>query len=296
MLIATTCEQFLAHCEREKQLSSHTLDAYRQDLAEFQAFISATKSAEGVTGDDLLKYAVYLSEVRDLSPATARRRIACLRAMFAWLMRRGAIQISPFTRIELRIRIPARLPRCLGGHEIKSLLQRSQRLCSTTYLAVGLMFTTGMRVGELAAVRLRDVDLSEGSIRIVGKGNRERKVFLPDPKLVANVKRYIASKRRRAPGEQNLLVNARGNAMTAAALRNRTIALAESAGLSRRVTPHMLRHSAATALLEAGVDIRFVQRLLGHRSIMTTEIYTHVSDRALKFAVTSANVYRETIG
>ena len=198
--------------------------------------------------------------------------------------------MSPFSTVELRVPIPLRLPRDLSGKEVKALLQAA-KLSSTAYVAVLLLVATGLRISELAGVQLSEIDLEQGSIRILGKGSRERYVFLPDQALTVLLRSYLSSRHKgTADLSQRLLLNARGRPATAACLRYQIGLLAEKAGLARRVTPHMLRHTAATSLLEAGVDIRFVQRMLGHRSIATTQIYTHVSDRALKAAITAANV------
>jgi integrase/recombinase XerD len=153
-----------------------------------------------------------------------------------------------------------------------------------------LLFSTGARVAELSAIKVADVDAEQGVIRIVGKGDRERRVFVPNDAIRSLLTRSIgAGATRRQPDEPLLRLSA-GKPASAAAIRSRVARLALDAAITRRVTPHMLRHTAATALLEAGVDIRFVQRLLGHRSIATTQIYTHVSDVALRSAVTAADV------
>ncbi|HXY99130.1 MAG TPA: tyrosine-type recombinase/integrase [Stellaceae bacterium] len=292
MDVAAACHQFLEHCCHQKQLSKNTLSAYRQDLAEFARFVPAATRIGEVSPSMLSSYARHLSGDRGLAPATVKRRIACLKAMFQWLLRRDALAASPFARLELRIRLPSRLPRCLGAGEIAALLQDRPGACATTLLAAKLLFATGMRVGELTSIRLRDIDIAERTVRIVGKGNRERRVFLPDDRLTAEMAKYLASRRAAADEDDFLLVNEAGRWLTCAALRNRLAKLGRSAGITRRVTPHMLRHSTATVLLEAGVDIRFVQRLLGHSSITTTQIYTHVSDRALKAAIVGANTLR----
>jgi site-specific recombinase XerD len=212
--------------------------------------------------------------------------------MFTRLVRQGSIQDTPFAKIDLHVRIPARLPRCLGTGEMTALMRAAERASSTTRLAALLLFVTGVRVGELAAVRIEDIDLEQRSVRIIGKGNRERQVFLPHDAIVRLVRQYVATEHKAGTVSGRLLLNSRERPANAASLRARIRLLAQEAGLARRVTPHMLRHTAATALMEAGVDIRFVQRLLGHQSIATTQIYTHVSDRALKAAIIGANVCR----
>jgi site-specific recombinase XerD len=289
MNVQDVCAAFLDYCANERQLSQNTLSAYRQDLAEFTRFIGQL-GIDAVGAEKVKGYARYLATERGLAAATVKRRLACLRAMFVRLVRIGALPASPFAGLELRIRLPARLPRCLGRGEIVALLHAADRAPDTTRLATMLLFATGVRVGELASLTIGDIDLMQRSLRIRGKGNRERQVFLPDASLAQDVQDYITRRAPQAPASQPLLVNAHGRPASAASIRTRVKRLAHRAALARRVTPHMLRHTAATALLEAGIDIRIVQRLLGHRSIATTELYTHVSDTALKAAVARADV------
>jgi integrase/recombinase XerD len=149
-----------------------------------------------------------------------------------------------------------------------------------------------MRVGELAALRVGDIDTAAGRLKIFGKGSRERTVFVTDARLRDELHAYVSERHPRARQciDSPLLVDKRGRALSAARIRRAIFLLGRTAGLRRRLTPHMLRHTAATMLLESGTDIRFVQRLLGHRSIVTTQIYTHVSDRALRMALARANI------
>ena len=150
-----------------------------------------------------------------------------------------------------------------------------------------------MRVSELASLRFCDIDLEHRTLRIRGKGNRERQVFLTSIEVASELECYIAAVApENVTPDAPLFLNRLGGYLSTGSIRRGLRRLAKDAGLTRRITPHMLRHSAATSLLEAGVDIRFVQRLLGHQSISTTEIYTHVSDEKLKQVVIAA----DTIG
>lgn len=291
MDIENVCAEFLDYCERERRLAAHTIAAYEQDLAEFSKALGG-RDVKEIIGNELVAYAYQLGTGRGLSPATVKRRLAPLKTMFSRLVRQGAIAHSPFVTVDLRVRIPRRLPRCLGPSEIRSLLEASVGGCPTTRLAALLLFSTGVRVSELAAIRLGDIDIDQRTIRICGKGSRERQVYLPDDALTDLIGKYIADAHSKGRKADRLLLNARSVPASASCLRNRIKKLAQTAGLARIVTPHMLRHTAATSLMEAGVDMRFVQRLLGHHSIATTQIYTHVSDRALKAAVLTANVCR----
>ena len=289
MRMEDSCTDFLEYCRTERQLAMNTLAAYKQDLNECCRYFPG-RDVCGISGDDLKAYSQHLSLVRGAAPTTVKRRLACLRAMFFRLVRKKIIQTTPFSMVDLRVRIPTRLPRCLGSLEVKVLLKEAESGCSTTRLALILLIATGVRVGELASIRLEDINLDQRSVRIMGKGSRERQVFLPNEAIIALVREYIAAKHRSDRSSSRLLVNARGRFASTACIRARIKSLARTAALPRRITPHMLRHTAATSLMEAGVDIRFVQRLLGHQSITTTQLYTHVSDRALKAAVIAANV------
>ena len=184
---------------------------------------------------------------------------------------------------------PKKLPRCLSAAELRSLFEAGKTARIWLRLVITLLFTTGMRVSELTDLRLGDVDVDQRIIRVKGKGNRERVVFLASEEVALELKQHIHRHRAGKSSSAPLFINRSGKAISPASVRLALRALAKKAEISRRITPHMLRHSAATSLLEAGVDIRFVQRLLGHQSISTTEIYTHVSDERLKQVVSAAN-------
>lgn len=161
---------------------------------------------------------------------------------------------------------------------------------STTLLAVALMVSTGVRVHEVVGFRCQDIDLASRAIHLVGKGRRERQVFLTNDWITDLTEAYLEVRGALDLGHPRLLFNIHYGVLTTAAMRSRLAKAAKASGIEQRVTPHMLRHTAATQLIEAGVDIRFIQRLLGHASLSTTEIYTHVSDRALKRVVSEADV------
>jgi integrase/recombinase XerD len=290
--VSAAAAAFLRYCAEEKHLAPNTINAYRQDLAEFARYVGQSQTLSSLGPTDILAYRNALLSNRKLAAATVKRRLACLRAMCAWFVRRDVLEASPFAKIELRIRLPARLPRCLDASDLRRLMRNRLR-CGQVYgLAVALLVATGMRIGELATLRASDIDGGEGRLRILGKGSRERTVFVTDPGLRDELRSYLNTRRATAqPIQESLLLqDDRGRPLSAARIRQALLALAHIAGLTRRITPHMLRHTAATLLLESGTDIRFVQRLLGHRSILTTQIYTHVSDRALQAAIARANI------
>jgi integrase/recombinase XerD len=198
------------------------------------------------------------------------------------------------------------LPRVIPTHELDLLfgyLQRAALLRGdphpqavrarphqcTTLLAVALMLATGVRVHEVVGIARDDIDLRAQTVRILGKGRRERHVFLPNSWLTALTATYLQVRGELGIVHAQLLFNSCHNPLTTQAMRSRLRTAADAAGLDLRITPHMLRHTAATQLMEAGVDIRYIQRLLGHASLATTELYTHVSDGALKRVVMAAD-------
>ncbi|MCE1236100.1 MAG: tyrosine-type recombinase/integrase [Hyphomicrobiales bacterium] len=289
MDLVAASSAFLRHCRTGRDLSDNTLKAYAQDLGELRRYLAEPARETPATPSGLTAYAEWLAGPRDLAPATVKRRLACLRALFGWAERQGLIEASPFRTAEVRVRLPKRLPRCLTAAELRALFRTRREAPPKIALAILLLFTTGMRVAELCALRLGDIDLDRRTLRIRGKGDRERQVYLISTEVVSELRAHIRDRGlQRAPATTRLFGSAGGTAATDR-IRRGLRRVAEAAGLSRRITPHMLRHSAATSLLEAGIDIRFVQRLLGHRSISTTEIYTHVSDERLKQAVSKAN-------
>jgi integrase/recombinase XerD len=228
--------------------------------------------------------------------------------MFTWLLRQRVIAENPICGMRLELKAPKLIPRNVPTEELARLLQyvnreipiatpgdQSDVLTQATFdkwtsrLAVEILFATGVRVGELEQVDLNDVDLQRGAILIQGKGARQRTVYMSNDETMAALRAYMRIRRQFAANTDRLLINSRGRPLRAASVRARLSHLCSAAAVKRRVTPHMLRHSAATCLMEASVDIRFVQRFLGHASIVTTQLYTHVSDAALRKAVIDAD-------
>jgi integrase/recombinase XerC len=286
-------ERFIDHVAATSTRSNNTLRAYRSDLCDLVAFVGQATAVSDCGAASLTRYLAHLRE-RALAAATIRRRVACHRLFFAWLVRLGTIATNPVDSLDLKIRLPVQVPRALSQAELEKLLAASWRALRgagtdpakrwealTCVLVVELLFATGMRVGELAALPLANVDTEDRVILVRGKGQRQRRVFVPDEALARLVRSYTVERRGEA-GITTLLVTPTGRPATPTYLRTLVRRAAHAAGIERRVTPHMLRHSTATHLLNAGVDIRFVQRLLGHASISTTERYTHVSDDTLR--------------
>lgn len=311
MTLEEACILFQQHCLLERKLSPSTVRAYKSDLA---CFVRAVNTNDGVAAfsEQWIERAFQLW-CRDatLKAITVKRRMACVKVFVRWLFRRRQISFNPLERVHIEIKLPRRLPRNLHTDEICALVGQAPAFCQggaagtalgrrqwdqlTARLAIEVLTLTGIRVGELVRVRKQQLNIELGQIRILGKGNKERNVSFPDQITVERLQQYRAS----APTSlgisddfDSLLVNGLGRPANEQYIRRIVREYAEDADLSRRITPHMLRHTAATQLLEAGLDIRFVQRLLGHASITTTEIYTHVADHVLRAEITRADVRR----
>jgi site-specific recombinase XerD len=291
-----------------RNLSPHTLRAYETDVRSFERSLGGRFEVAAIDSEVLISY---LQQQRDagLSPRSLRRRSSALRGFCRWLISEEILADDPWSGARVRLGSARRLPRILPAQELDRLLDfltgtlglrrrgdveatlvRQRPYESTTLLAVALLLATGVRVHEVVGFKCRDIDLASGNVRLIGKGRRERQVFLTNGWITSLTSAYLDARSSFDLHHPHLLFNVHHDPLTPAALRSRLAKAAMAAGLSTRVTPHMLRHTAATQLIEAGVDIRYIQRLLGHASLSTTEIYTHVSDRALKRAVSEADV------
>jgi site-specific recombinase XerD len=306
MQVCHAREQYIRWLLVTRDLSPHTVRAYDSDIAALEGHL-------GIGADighlDRHRLVAFLEEQREagLSPASVRRRTAGLRGFCKWLVASRLLDSDPLADIAIGAGRSRRLPRLLRTHELDLLLRSlrelagvgdaacaDQVLCRphhcTTLLAVSLMVATGARVNEVVSIRCDDVDLLNRSVRIMGKGRRERQVFLTNAWIQGLTRAYLITRTALEVEHAQLLFNRTRRPLTAPAMRSRLVKAARTAGVGRRVTPHMLRHTAATQLVDAGVDIRYIQRLLGHASLTTTEIYTHVSDRALRRVVSEADV------
>ena len=262
--------KFLIVCRDARSLSSNTICAYDQDLSSFQAFLASYNCA-AAAGVDIQKYVQFLRE-RGSSAATVRRRVACLKVFFRWAQIEGLVPRSPFADAPINIRIPRRLPRSLSRQQVSSIANAVSPMPGaeadgrsvidprrTTHLAIWLMLATGIRVGELTAIRLTEIAMDSGAIRIHGKGSRERTVYITNTNMRDVVRRYAQAWQRYSFPDDFLLRNVQGRPLTPQALRMRLRKLGLALEISQPVTPHRFRHTAATTLLEEGVDIRFVR-------------------------------------
>lgn len=290
MTLAAAISQFLLHCRHEKNLSTKTLKAYATDLRQMSEFLARASNAEAVANigkGDLRGYIHHLHAF--LAPKSLIRKIATMKSLFHFLEREDVIPVSPFRKMEVRIREPRRLPRTVPLDQITQLFrylyaasaaaEEGTIECEILLRDVAVLetlFATGVRVAELCSLAPEDVDLGRSRIRVLGKGARERMVQLCHPQTVAALSAYQNKSQHRNSYWffSNRLGKRLSEQSVRAMLRRRT----KDAGLCLHVTPHMFRHSVATLLHEDGADIRYIQHLLGHRSLATTQIYTEIGE------------------
>lgn len=306
MQVCQAREQYVRWLLVTRDLSPHTIRAYDADITALERHLGTRTSVRVLDQHRLL---TFIEEQREagLASRSIKRRASGLRGFSRWLLAQSLLDADPWLGTTVAVGSGRTLPRALPGRDLNRLFRFLHRQAafddqagaesvaqrpyeSTTLLAVALMVATGVRVHEAVGLRWQDVDLHGRSVRVVGKGRRERHVFLPDDWLTGFTRAYLDARAGLGVEHPYLLFNARHAPLTPAAMRSRLRKVARDAGLRDKVTPHMLRHTAATQLIEAGVDIRYIQRLLGHASLSTTEIYTHVSDRALRRVVSKADV------
>ncbi len=278
-------EEFLHFLTVEKRYSVHTIAAYRNDLAQLLDFLTSgnVSSWSAVSRTHILDYLMYL-KTREYVPSTIGRKVAAVKSFFHFLVADGVLQDNPTVAVDAPP-VNKRLPHPLSLEEMARLLAQPARSQTPKGLRdralLELMYATGLRAGEVIALKVDAVDLEAGTVRCLGKGNKERILPLYERAREA-LRDYLEKGRTRllqGRNEQALFVNRQGRPLTRQGLWLLIKEYAEAAGITGEVTPHTLRHSFATHLLDGGAGLREVQQLLGHANISTTQIYTKVSTR-----------------
>lgn len=291
---------FLDGLEHERRLSPRTVRAYRHDLEDFERFLADRgrgRGPEDVTAPDLR---AYLAELHPRTePRTRARRLAAIRSFYRFLLRRRRVKKN-VGELVASPKLPAPLPRALNVDEVFRLLEgpgeggpRARR----DQAMLELLYGAGLRASELVSLDLEAVDLRRRVVRVLGKGNKERivpfgkkaKAALEDYLLVRPALLERRSEAARGRAEGALFLNARGGRLSVRGLAQRLAERLEEVPLERRVTPHVLRHSFATHLLDGGADLRSIQAMLGHSSLGTTQRYTSVSVEHLRDVYQSAH-------
>jgi integrase/recombinase XerC len=288
--------RFLRYLQHERNFSPHTVRCYAADLAHFIAFLLGPGARAGDEDADAFSWRLrqvtpidlrgYLAELRraDYSRATVARKIATLRSFYKFLARENQVEHNPLKVIRTP-RQEKRLPKFLTPPDVERLLNApkgTDMLSLRDAAMLEVLYSTGMRVSELVGMNLEDVDTIGEVVRVRGKGQRERLAPLGSYAMAALNKYLAARKRAEACDAKAVFVNRRGQRLNVRSVRRKLAKYLAQAGLDPHVSPHTLRHSFATHMLERGADLRAVQELLGHRSLSTTQIYTHVTAGRLK--------------
>lgn len=287
MEIPAAIASFATHVKVEKGLSPNTIEAYDRDLAKFAAFAGKRKlTLESVSRDDLVDFLAGLFREK-LESKTVARHLVTVRNFFRFALTHELIASDPTVTLESP-KIRRSLPGYLRFEEVEKLLGQPDdktALGLRDRAMLEVLYSTGLRVSELTGLKVADLDAKVGCIRCIGKGDKER-IVPAGRKAVAIVEKYLRLSRPKllpkGVSSAALFVNRRGRPLTRVGVWKILSTYGKRAGLRAALTPHMLRHSFATHLLERGADLRSVQLMLGHSDISTTQIYTHVVEERLK--------------
>ena len=273
-------QKYLSVCKYEKKLSPNTVKAYGIDLKQFDRYTQERP----ISAELISEYVKHLNTA--YAPRSAKRKLASLRVFMHELELNGFIPNNPFAGIHVRIRTPKQLPRIIPQSLVESLLQNAYTSYSPRHpetlrniLVLELLFSTGLRVSELCKLTPETFQLGEESLRLLinGKGQKERIIQITTPELLSIAKKYCDSYSIIIQSTGSIFLNRQGKQLSPQSVRRIINKYLQRIHSNCHVTPHMFRHTFATSLLEAGMDIRYIQSLLGHSSISTTQIYTHVT-------------------
>jgi integrase/recombinase XerD len=284
--VAMLVDRFLMHLSVERGLSVHTVRAYAADLARYTEWAERSGvDPLALTHRQLRQYLAELDRAR-YSRRTIARRLSAIRSWFSFLMAEGVVATEPASVLTAP-KVPTRLPRLVPTEQLSALLEapdRSTPVGMRDAAVLELLYASGLRVSELSGLRLRDLDLVQGQILVTGKGDKQR--LVPVHHLaVRRLREYLHTARpvlTRPGSPENVFLSVRGNALSADAVRRLFKAYLAKVGGAGTLTPHAVRHTFATHLLESGADLRTVQELLGHVALSTTQIYTHLSMKRLQ--------------
>lgn len=273
---------YLSYCKEQKTLSPKTTKAYKTDLQQFSEF-----SYNEFTVECIREYISHIH--KEFKPKTAKRKIASLKAFTHYLMVQDIITSNPFDKIDTSFREPVVLPKTIPFNVITAILTNAysyRESCRTSYskkcairdiAVLEILFATGARVSEICTLTPDAIDLDEHTLKIFGKGSKERIIQIENPDVLKALKTYYSEFSEEITATGFFFVNKLHNRLSEQSVRAMINKYTVAAGYDRHITPHMFRHSFATLLLEEDVDIRYIQKILGHSSITTTQIYTHVA-------------------
>ena len=285
--ITQAIEELLWHCRFEKKLDEKTIQAYRVDLRQMAEIVGAATDIFAMTKTDIKQY---LQAIAHFKPKTIKRKVATLRSMLNYLECEYENYINPMRKMQIKLKEPIRLPVVMTIEDMRRifafLYRQTTHHTQGTYAytaavrniaVIELLFASGMRVSELCSLRNKDVDMENGEVRIIGKGNKERIIQLCQSDTLRALRQWLELKKDAHNPQVPFFTNRLHRGLSTQSVRQMVRFIISATNIEKHVTPHTFRHTFATLLLEEDVDVRYIQSLLGHSSIATTQIYTHVN-------------------
>lgn len=289
-ILHKSLEGYLSYCQYQKGLNSKTLKSYRIDISQFLDYIDV--SPYDISKQNIYDFITQLHQ--QYKPKSIKRKLASIRAFYTYLEYEEMIENNPFSKIKIKSNEPFILPRTIPMHIIETILStayalkdqdvrnRTEYQYKTTVRDIAileLLFATGMRVSELCSLKFENINLLDCEIKIYGKGAKERIIQIGNEDVITALKEYYKLFEEHIEENGSFFINRLNHQLSEQSVRFMIKKYTDMAGISLHITPHMFRHSFATLLLEEDVDIRYIQKLLGHSSITTTQIYTHVTSK-----------------
>ena len=290
MTFQTAKENFIDHCKFEKKLSAKTIQFYLIDLNQFELFLKANTDNLYVQEIDKNILKSYLKNLSDFKPKTIKRKIATLKAFFNFLEFEDVLTVNPLRKVRIKIKDPRTLPLVMDSAEVKRIFnvaysmrdeiseKDAEFMVKVRDVAViELLFATGIRVSELCNLKKENVNLDSGVLSINGKGSKQRLIQVCNPESKERLVHYKTLFNNKIESSEYFFINRLGKRLSEQSVRFMIRKYAKLASIDKNITPHTFRHTFATLLLEEEVDIKYIQHFLGHSSIATTQIYTHVN-------------------
>ena len=285
-------ENYLNYCQYQKRLTGKTLKAYRIDLNQFYTYMQFKnlKNKKDIS--------VYIQQLHTTyKPRTVKRKIAAIKAFYTYLEKQDFLKENPFHKIDYRFKEPIRLPKTSTLHELNHLYQSlyayskqtSNRVITRDIAILELLICTGIRVSEVSHLLKSNVFIRENTIIINGKGSKERIIYIDNQNLIQSLLSYQRLFQDEIEKSPYFFINRLGHHLSEQSIRFMIVKYCHLFHIDSHITPHMFRHTFATMMLEEDVDIRYIQEILGHSSITTTQIYTHMSAHKQKEIMSHKN-------
>lgn len=299
---------YMNYCRNQKHLSNNTMRAYTIDMKQFINFLyekGYDKLDVNEVTKDILKIFVERLQFQ-YTVRTCKRKIACIKAFFNYLEEEDIISVNPFRKIRIRLNETRNLPKTIKKQDVVRQLEYAYKLAEKAntlfrrYYAIRaltcyeILISTGMRIGEISNLKSDSIDLDAKCIRIIGKGNKERMAYITSASVIQAIKNYNDIKEKLHISSRYFFTTIQGERMSEESARM-FIRYVGEATVGKHITPHMFRHTFASMLLELNVDIRYIQELLGHSSINTTQIYLHLINTSIRASLERANLREQLL-